>query len=126
MLFSYVKEKGVIISTMAEPFGEWLRKELEIRGMIPADLVRATKLSPSYVSNLLNGNRNPGPKACMKIAKAFHLTAVDVMQAAGLPVEKPRYSIELQELSVIFDELPEEDRRRVLVIARSFLNSRQS
>lgn len=115
----------MIIMPMAANFGEWIQHQLEVRGMSQADLSRASGLATSHIANIINGKRGVSAESCAMIAKAFRLTTVDVMVAAGLPVEKPRYSIETQEVAVIIDALSPEDRLLVLEIVRSFANRRK-
>lgn len=65
-------------------FSVWLLNELESRGWRSVDLATEAKLTKGTVSNILNGNRNPGWDACLSIANALQIPPEDVFKRAGL------------------------------------------
>lgn len=70
-------------------FGDWLQNEMDSRDMSQADLSRSSGLTTAGVAYLVNGKRNPGQDACIKIAHALRLPPETVFQAAGiLPARK--------------------------------------
>jgi len=103
-----------------DTFGEFLQRNLTERGMRQADLARDTTLTTAAVALLVNNKvQKPQPETCLKIAKAFRLPFAVVLEAAGYPSPGSRYgNTELSELSVIVPELSEDDRRRLLDLAR--------
>lgn len=75
-------------------FDEWLRDELNTRGMGVRELARASGLGSGTVSRILTGSRKPGPEFCQAIARALHLPEEEVLQRAGI-LTRPSPQIEL-------------------------------
>lgn len=69
-------------------FAEWLQSELDKRGWKQANLVRAG-VNSSYISQVLNRLRRPGPTICRQIAKALNLPEREVYERAGLLKDVP-------------------------------------
>lgn len=102
-----------------ETFGDWLQNELQLRGWNQAELARRSRITTAQISRIMTGEQNPGPTVCQKLARALHIPAEDVFRRAGLlpPVkEQPEGTAEL---IYHFTNLNEEDRKRLLIIARS-------
>lgn len=95
-------------------FSEWLRAEIEKRGMTQADLARAAGVSKPHVSLVLNGGRNPGMDFLEGVAKALRLPIDEVYRVAGiLPPETKADA--LTELGThLLKQLPVEDRERMV------------
>jgi transcriptional regulator with XRE-family HTH domain len=82
-------------------FIDWIKKEIDKRGWTQAELARQTKLSPSQITRLFNGERGVGETGLVAIAHAFRLPANLVFEKAGiLPPTQ-----ELKELSAKKREL---------------------
>lgn len=74
---------------MANPtFGEWLRTHLEHRHWSQRELVRRGNLSSGTVSNWVLEKRLPDPISCEAIALALDIPLVEVLNAAGYPVDE--------------------------------------
>lgn len=100
-------------------FGNWLKRELQLRGMIQADLARQTGLTTASIANLVNDKvGQPTADTCVKIARALRVNPVDVMIIAGLQVERQHKYPELHELATILDGLSPEERIQVIEVAR--------
>lgn len=67
-----------------ENFQAWLLNELDRRGWQPADIARKGRISKGTLSNILSGNRRPGPEVCRAIAKALSEPEEKVFRLAGL------------------------------------------
>ena len=65
-------------------FKDWLAKQLKDQGWSQADLAKKAGISRGTVTNLLSGNRQPGPDACTAIAYAFKISPTTVFRKAGL------------------------------------------
>lgn len=91
MPFSYnvVREKRETVMRQIEDFGTWLKSELDVRGWRQADLAKAANLHSGSVSNVLNGQRRPGPDFVMGVARALKLPAEEVFRRAGLLPPRP-------------------------------------
>lgn len=69
---------------MASKFSNWITESLNERGWNQATLARASGLTPTAISDLVNDRRNPGKDSCIAIAKAFKLPREFVFQVAGI------------------------------------------
>jgi transcriptional regulator with XRE-family HTH domain len=65
-------------------FAKWLEKVLDLKGWSRADLARQAHVSPSSLSMIVNGQRNPGEEVCSAIAKALNIPPEIVFEEAGL------------------------------------------
>lgn len=65
-------------------FSVWLMEMMRERGMIPADLARASGLTPQAISNFINDpKREPDYKSIKAIARAFKIPPWHVFNAAA-------------------------------------------
>lgn len=69
---------------MKNEFNTWLTNELKRREWKPADLAHRAGLGSGSLSNILSGNRRPGPDICVAIATAMGEDPVNVFRQAGL------------------------------------------
>jgi transcriptional regulator with XRE-family HTH domain len=65
-------------------FSKWLEKVLEMQGWTRADLARRAHISPSSLSMIVSGQRNPGEELCSSIARALNIPPEIVFEEAGL------------------------------------------
>ena len=100
-------------------FATWLENQLVLKEWRPAELASKSGLDPGFVNHLLNRNRNPGPKACNAIAHALDIDPEDVFRAAGLLPPKPDEPPTLSEWIHLYLEADEEERDRMLEVART-------
>ncbi|MHB9132901.1 MAG: helix-turn-helix domain-containing protein [Armatimonadota bacterium] len=106
-------------------FGKWLAEELRQRRWDQLEIRRQGGLTSAQISRIISGERKPGPTACVVIARALGLPPEEVFRRAGLlpparePVEGTR------DLVYLFEHLDEEDRQRLLLIARVFWEKKQ-
>ena len=105
------------VSDANKSFAEWLSGELNKRDWNQADLGRKTGLESATISNIVNGKRGVGYKACLKIAKALTLPPEEVYEAAGLLPTNKQDPI-TQTILYIVDKLPADDKREVEEYAR--------
>lgn len=75
--------------TIMQKFSDWLISAMNERGWNQAALARAAGLTPTAISNLITGKRNPGIDSCIPIANALKLPAETVLLAAGLIEQEP-------------------------------------
>jgi transcriptional regulator with XRE-family HTH domain len=83
------------------PFSEWLRKEMDARGMTQAELARKAGTSRASINQLVLETRGPGHDLCNGIAKAFRIPPEVVFHAAGLmtPTQSISVPVEISSLS---------------------------
>lgn len=72
--------------SQGETFGEWLRRQIERREWIPADLARRVGVSNGTMSLWLRDQRKPSPTSVDRIADAL---GVDVDTALTLAGHRP-------------------------------------
>lgn len=104
-----------------ETFEDWLEGELKARGWTIAELARRGHMKPSSLSRVLSGTRKAGPELCNAIARALRIPPEDVFRRAGLlpPSAQAQGVSGSDELILYYREMPPEDRRRLLAIART-------
>ncbi len=88
------------------------------RAWSQADLAKRSGLSPGQISRIINGSRQAGFEACMKIAKACDLSFDLVCHQAGLMSAKTNLDSAADELVTLFGKLSDIDRKELLMIAR--------
>jgi transcriptional regulator with XRE-family HTH domain len=90
-------------------FMEYVDKELNTRGWSRNELAKRAGLSNSYFTMISKGDRSIGADACMKIAKALHITPETVYSWAGLlPSQAPAVT-ELDRFAGVIDQLSSDD-----------------
>lgn len=102
-----------------DEFADWLRLELQQRGWDQAELARRSQTTTALISRMLSGERHPGAVVARRLARALHLPPEELFRRAGLlphPVPQPAG---LEELAHLYTEMSDDDRQRLLVIARS-------
>lgn len=99
-----------------ENFAGWLESELAARNWRPADLAKRSALPQATISNILNGNRDIGPKVAVMIADALELSPVYVFRRAGLlpPEEGTPADFSFDEILEIMKNLPPAERREIV------------
>ena len=97
-------------------FANWLLEELIKRGWSQADLSRRANLSRTAVSNILTGNRAPGPDFCRAVARALGYPQELVFRKAGLIDDPPPpdYDPNLRIALHLLANLPPEERQEIL------------
>ncbi len=97
----------------ASDFGfiEWLQSELDARDWKQSDLARRSGIGTGYLSQIMNGVRNPGAPTLRSIARAFGIRDVEVLRRAGLAdPETSRDEPRAKDLLHDFNELSDEDQ----------------
>jgi transcriptional regulator with XRE-family HTH domain len=101
-------------------FINWLDEQLKQRGWTDSQLSKKAGISHSVISKARKGERPIGWDACVAISNALKLSPVIVLRHANLLPPEPDVDLELDELAYLYQQLPEEDRKRILSIARTF------
>jgi len=103
---------------MSERFRNWLQSELHSRQWSQSELSRRAGISQSSISNVLAGNKNPGPKFVTLVALALGESPENLLSMAGIrPPESRGDSVADQVLSLL-DSMTSEQRRQVLDFIR--------
>lgn len=104
-----------------EAFIEWLEEELKKRDWQPADLARRAGLHTGSVSRILTGTRRPGADICRGIAEALKVPPEIVFRKAGLLPAKTEIDSQSEELVHLFQQLGAIERKRLVQIARVWI-----
>lgn len=98
-------------------FRDWLTEELAKRNWNYYELGKRSKVSPSYLAQILEGERQPGITTIEKIANGLHLPPeVVFLRVLGQSSDTDEG---LDQLQMYFTGLPADDRARLLMIARA-------
>lgn len=103
---------------METNFITWLTGEMDKRLWSNADLARSAGVQPSMVSMVISGQKKPGLKFCLGVAKALGYPPIKILRLAGVIPTPPSFDDPLlDELVEIAAELPREE----LINAREYL-----
>jgi transcriptional regulator with XRE-family HTH domain len=115
---------------MNKAFVTWLIDEMEKRDWSNSTLARNAGLVPSAVSQVVSGDRSPGYKFCIKIAKPLELPPETVLRKADLlprlPSPREVSDSTIQDMVDIIRNLPEDSQRDLLEIALALLRRQSS
>jgi transcriptional regulator with XRE-family HTH domain len=111
--------------TERSAFGKWLLKELDTRRWSMRELARRTDVSESTISRIVSGKRNPSSALCRRIAEALRVPPERVFREAGLLPDYADESPRTREALYLFRKLPEDERRRILLIMRTLLEEQE-
>jgi len=71
-------------------YGEWLKEELILRHMSPAQLAKLIRKSRSVISRIIGEkNKVQDPHTCIEIARVFDLSPVTVLRIAKILPPEP-------------------------------------
>lgn len=103
-------------------FKAWLAQELDRRGWSHAEMGRRAGVAQTTISNVISGNRDPGPALCRAVAKALGETEEKVFRLAGLlsplPNTEDEMLAEIIEMIDLLRNLGPEQRKEVLRFIR--------
>jgi len=107
---------------------EFLRNEMQRKHLSQSEMARRLDVYPNYVQRWIKGDK-PRPEQCAKIADGLGLTANQVMQMAGHPVETnapevdPEKQAAVMAMERILDEVPRNRWRSIVAITRGVVQS---
>lgn len=114
--------------TPTTTFTNWLQEQLNLRNWTASDLAKRAEISEATLSRILSkGDRDPGPKLCRGIAKAFGMEADEVFRLAGLLPEGKEFGglSEVQrEVVRLTGQLDETSQRMVLEVVKGLVSRR--
>jgi len=111
--------------TERSALGKWLLQELDDRRWSMREFARRCEVSESTISRIVSGKRNPSSELCRKMAEVLRLPAEKIFRQAGLLPQAPEDSPGLKEALYLFRQLPEGERRRILLIMRTLLEEQE-
>lgn len=109
-------------------FPAWLRQQIDLREMTQAEFAEKGGITPSMVSHVLRGLRNPGEDFFKATATALRMPVVEIYKRAGvIPPESGRFPYTDQEMRLVhlLRELSPDQRGQVVEFAE-FLKARGS
>lgn len=105
---------------LIKEFTDWLQDELCTRGWDQAELARRSQTTTALISRMLAGERLPGAVVARRLARALRLAPEDVFRRAGILPRAGAQPPGLEEISFLYTEMNEDDRQRLLAVARAF------
>lgn len=114
---------GTLLVTMentvtADRFLNYVNAGMHERGWSQADLVIASGLAPSAISNILSKKRRAGVDACRAIARAFGAPEEQTLRAAGLLKDQPKTSAIVEVITHLASALPEDEQQGIVEFIR--------
>lgn len=95
-------------------FGEWLKEELENRGISQYAFGKMIGVTSTHINHLINNRRKPSADMLESIARGLHLPQEEVFRRAGiLPPISPK-SEQKEKLIYLFDQFPENEKEDLL------------
>ncbi|MHB9132622.1 MAG: helix-turn-helix domain-containing protein [Armatimonadota bacterium] len=104
-----------------ETFRIWLQEEMERRSWTFTELARQSGITVSHLTRIAGGERIPGMKTLLAIARAFRLPREEVLRHAGIIPPVRGTVAGMEELQAYYHAMTPKDRKRLLSIARSFV-----
>ena len=105
---------------MSNELRQWLQAELKQRKLSHRAFAEQIDLSHSFVSKVINGEKEPSMNFCHKVAIAFDIPPTQVLQKAGMLPESPTDTpgpVTLEIMRLV-EQLPVEKRNQVLEYIR--------
>lgn len=115
-----------MIKSINMTFANWLQGELDRREWNQADLSRASGLSSAAISRILTGTRQPGLAACRQIAKALHVPAETVLQAAGVIQPPGQRNLRRETIEYLAEQMDDTEYNDLLDYIRFRLSKQKS
>lgn len=82
-------------------------------------MARRGRLTTAQVSRVLSGERRAGPETSLGIARGLGIPPEDVFRRAGLLPRRGPAPEGADELLILYGEMDEDDRKRLLAVARA-------
>lgn len=76
---------------MSVEFARWLRAQMRERDWTQADLSRKLDISSGTISHWFQGDRNPVPESCIRLAEVLLVNPDTVLVKAGHKVTSPEW-----------------------------------
>ncbi|MCB9105851.1 MAG: helix-turn-helix transcriptional regulator [Anaerolineales bacterium] len=110
---------------MGKLLNDWIETRISAEGLSITGLAKRMGISHSYLSNVLSGNKEPGSKFYLGVAKAFNLSveAVERMDKLGQAPDEMSDEELIEELLTLARRLARPERRQLVDFA-IFLASR--
>ena len=105
--------------TSPPEFIDWIEESRKAEGWSIRELARRTGFTASYISKVLNGQRNAGKDLCRELARVFHVTDVFVFRLGGLLESEQELDHNSEVMLDLFRNLPTTEQDRVLTIMRA-------
>lgn len=108
-------------------FVTWLTVEMDKRGWSNSELARRAGITPSNVSMVISGTRQPGWDFCAKIARPLGHSPEHVLRQAGLlpALPAPDGDPLLSEILTLAKSLNADERRRLARVAQLYLTEQR-
>jgi len=109
---------------MENDLASWLDDELAERGWSIREMARRAGVSHTAIASALNRKGRPSAELCVAIADVLGVSAIEVVQRAGILPSDPPETAAWRRLNAMWDRLSDEDQGRILEIAETWVQKR--
>ncbi len=109
---------------MENDLASWLDNELEERGWSIREMARRAGVSHTAIASALNRKGRPSTDLCVAIADTLGVSAIEVVQRAGILPPDPPETAAWRRLNEMWTRLSDEDRERILEIIEAWVQKR--
>ena len=109
---------------MENDLASWLDNELEERGWSIREMARRAGVSHTAIASALNRKGRPSAELCVAIADVLGVSAIEVVQRAGILPPDPPETTAWRRLNAMWARLSDEDQERVLEIVETWVQKR--
>ena len=109
---------------MKNDLASWLDRELGTRGWSIREMARRAGVSHTAIADALNRKGRPSADLCVAIADALDVSAVEIVQRAGILPPDPPETAAWRRLNEMWARLSDEDQKRVLEIVETWVQKR--
>jgi transcriptional regulator with XRE-family HTH domain len=110
------------VKKVKNDFPNWLMQEMEKRGWNQSELAEKAGMTPTAISDVLKGKRNPGLQFCKGVARAFDVTLGEVLRHANIAPPIPPKDAWVEEMTYMLLNMPPEYREAAEVVIKAFRN----
>lgn len=104
---------------------DFLLAQMKVKGLVPADISKRSKISPSQVSKILNRESPAGQKALQSFAEALDLPAELLFQYAGILGKSVQSDEDEKELLHLYKKMNGNNKSDLVEYARMKMKQQQ-
>ncbi len=110
---------------MSNDLVNFISQELEERGWSMRELARRAGLSPTTISDVINGSARPGLEFYRGVSRAFQVPLDDVLRIAKVLPSLPPETARTVEANRLFAQLTDEEQEILLAQLRGLVERRR-
>jgi transcriptional regulator with XRE-family HTH domain len=109
---------------MEHDLASWLDEQLDTRGWSVREMARRAGVSHTAIASVLKRRGRPSAELCVAIADALGVSAIAVVQRAGILPPDPPETAAWRRLNEMWGQLSDEDQERILEIVEAWAHKR--